>query len=207
METNNLDAELATFVTWQITPERQRHEWMQLRKSLVAARVRIVVFGHAIYFGACLALSSAGVQCSTFISCGWWSLVYISVTMLLLEWLHVRMLPRTPARFVIRKSGLTEYSEDGPRSHWEWQRAQHLSIISDLERPAYRSLVVGMHSQTGWMRKLSCFHIPLPEKQQSDTDETKVIAAVSQALEASGIRWEPRTDGAITLLRENNERA
>ena len=197
-------SETTEYIAWQISPERQRHEWMQLRKSLVAARVRIVVIGHAIYFLACLALSGAGVQSgSTLLSCGWWSLLYISAAMLLMEWLHVRMLPRTPARFVVRKSGLTEYNEEGPRTHWDWNRAQHLSIVSDQERPAYRSLMVGMNSETGWLNKFSRFYIPLPEVSSTanDVDEIKVIAAVSEALEASGIHWKPRADGAITLVK------
>jgi hypothetical protein len=197
-------SDTAEYIAWQISPERQRHEWMQLRKSLVAARVRIVVIGHAVYFLTCLALSVVGVQWgSTFLSCGWWSLIYISAAMLGMEWLHVRMLPRTPARFVIRKCGLTEYNEEGPRTHWDWTRAQHLSIVCDQEHPAYRSLMVGMNSETGWLNKFSRFYIPLPENTStaSDIDEIKVIAAVSQALQASGIQWKPRPDGAITLVK------
>jgi hypothetical protein len=202
--TTHSTPETVEYIAWQISPERQRHEWMQLRKSLVAARLRIVIIGHLIYFLACAGLSIAGVKSgSTFLSCGWWSLIYISVAMLLMEWLHVRMLPRTPARFVVRKSGLTEYNEEGPRTHWDWTRAQHLSIVCDKERPAYRSLMVGMNSETGWLNKFSRFYIPLPEgtSTSSDIDEIKVIAAVSQALEASGIQWKPRPDGAVTLVK------
>jgi hypothetical protein len=203
METLNTISDAAEFIAWQISPERQRHEWMQLRKSFVATRIRIVILGHAVYFVACLALSGAGVQWgSTLLCCGWWSLLYISAALLLMEWLHVRMLPKTPARFVVRKSGLTEYNEEGPLSHWEWRRAEHLNIVTDLDRPTYRSLEVGMKSEAKWLKKFTRFYIPLPELSPSEPiDETKVIAAVSEALEASGINWKPRSDGAVTLLK------
>lgn len=191
------DAVPADYIAWQVSPERQKHDWMQLRRFIVRTRWRIALYGHAAYLIACSVLKVLGVPCSEFISLGWWSLLFIGVALLLMEWAHVKMLPATPPRFVIRRNGLTEYGEDGPRMHWDWDRTAQLSIETDADRPAYRSLVVAMKAETLMRGKFCRTAIPLP----TDDDERAIIEAVSRALEENSIDWAPRPNGAIALVR------
>jgi len=185
------------YITWQISPERQKHDWMQLRRFIVRTRWRIALYGHVAYFIACSALKTLGVQCNDFISLGWWSLLIIGMALLIIEWMHVHALPATPPRFVVRRSGLTEYGEDGPRMHWDWERTAQLSIETDRERPAFRSLVVAMKAETLMVGKFCRISIPLP----GDDDEFAIIEAVSRALEDNRIDWAPRPNGAVALVR------
>jgi len=186
------------YASWQISDERHRYEWTQWRRTIVSARLRFVVFGHAAYFGGCFLLNNAGMPCSNFMFTGGWSLLFASFCLFVLEYFHVRALPRTPARFVIRTSGLTEYGEEGPQTHWEWHRARHLSIATDCNRPAYRSLIVAIHSESRFIRAFSRISIPLPELEERD-----IVAAVQQALEANHIELRPQSGGNVALVSHN----
>lgn len=200
MESDGASLESTDYIAWQISAERQKHEWMLLRRIIVRTRWRIALYGHAAFLLICSTLNALGVQCAEFISLGWWSLCFIGISLLLTEWVHVRMLPSTPPRFVVRRSGLTEYSEEGPRKHWDWARTAQLSIETDCERPGYRSLVVGMKSGSALFEKFCRFSIPLPATDgESTIDERAIVEAVSRALEENRIRWQPRPDGAIAL--------
>jgi hypothetical protein len=184
------------YLSWDISAERQRHEWIRLRKSLVRMRLRLVFFGHAAYFIVCGCLCYFGAQCATFVSLGFWSLLFISIYLLLMEYLLVRMLPAKPPRFVIRKSGLTEYGCEGPLSHWEWQRARQISIETDGINPAYRSLIVTLNGANPLFRKYNRCHFPLPETEHADHD---IVAALARALKDNRIELEPQSDGAVSL--------
>ena len=207
------------YVMWQVSPERQRYEWMQFRRSIVSTRIRLVVFGHLAFFAVCVLLKYvAGIAQCEFFSFGWWSLFILSSGLLMLEWLHVKTLPRVPPRFMLRQSGLTEYGEDGPRMHLPWQRTFQLSIETSREQPQYRSLVFTTECTPvepeqsanfdGWvvwprwqalrnfMHRFSCLRVPLPEH----IDELQIAAAIDRALEESGIDWKAQAGGAISLL-------
>ncbi|HYG78584.1 MAG TPA: hypothetical protein VEK08_26530 [Planctomycetota bacterium] len=187
------------YAAWQISEQRQRHEWTLMRRSIVKTRLSIVIFGHSGFFATCLLLNARGVPCSTFIHLGWWSLLLASLLLLLMEFLHVHSLPRIPPRFVVRRSGLTEYGEEGPRTHWDWGRAEQLSIATDHERPAYRSLVVALRSQSKLFQKFTRIYIPLPETEQQ-INERDIIAAVNAALEDNNIELHPTRGGAVALV-------
>ena len=132
---------------------------------------------------------------------GWWSLCFTSISMLIMEHVHVKLLPRTPARFVVRRSGVTEYSDEGPRMHWDWPRACQLSIECDREQPAYRSLVFAMKPESILWGKLFRFSIPLPPQADVEINEHAIVAALNEAFEANQIHWEAQPGGAVALLR------
>ena len=187
-----------------MSAERQRHEWMRQRRAIVAARIRIVIYGHLLFFALCLIVQALGaVNSAAFAACGWMSLLLVSGGLILAEWLHVKMRPRTPPRYVIRNNGVTEYGEEGPRAHWDWSRTQGLSIETDRRAPNYRSLVFKMSD--AWLQNVQ---VPLPETagQQADAagvsliGEREVVAAIMQALEDNGIQIQP-CGGAVALVR------
>ena len=198
------------YVSWQVSLERQRYEWMRLRRSIVSTRIRIVVVGHILFFAGCLGLKEmGGASYAWFFALGWWSLFFVSSSLLIFEWLHVKTLPRVTPRFAIRQSGLTEYGQDGPRLHLNWQRACRLSIETEHFHPHVRSLVIHTQSETGWrclpwtqcttwIEKFGRFYIPLPDNSQSA--ENEIVAAIGLALENSGICWKPLPNGSISLL-------
>src|ERR1051325_4759582 len=99
------------------------------------------------------------------------------MALLIMEWAHARLLPRTPPRFAVKRSGVTQYGEDGPRVHFDWTSALQLSIESDRFRPEYRSLVLSTASGPAWVKSLGRICIPLPS-----ADEGEIIAAVGRAL-------------------------
>jgi hypothetical protein len=179
---------------------------MQSRRAIVTARIRVVFLGHAAFFAICLLLEAFGRLPAGFLSAGCWSLFFLGVVLILAEWLHVKMQPRVPPRFVVRSSGLTEYGQDGPRAHWDWHRTHQLSIESDRERPGYRSLVLAMQGEQALLRTLHRFYIPLPDEpedspMQGEVNEREVVAALWRAFEQSRIAWVGR-NGAVALMHQ-----
>jgi hypothetical protein len=191
-------------LTWQVSRERVRYEWMRQRSKIVSARIRICVVGHvALALFWALIQSFGGLsQFPNFTTVGWVSLLLTSGALFALEILHVLSLPRTPPRFVVRPTGLTEYTDDGPRIHWDWQRARTLSIETDSLRPNYRSLVLDM-PESRWCKTIARVYVPLPEPGADDAfvDERCVVAAIADALEFNGIEWEPGANGELALQR------
>jgi hypothetical protein len=201
----------AEYLCWQISMERQRHEWMRTRRKIVGARIRIVIYGHLLLLIAALitqGVGGLGLMLNV-ASAAAFSLLFISAFLFLTEFLHVKMLPKTPPKFVVRPSGVTEYDEEGPRMHWDWSRTRMLSIETDVQQPRYRTLVLKM-SETVWLGKLGRVCIPLPEVSAAESapdatgkvDEREVVAAIAQALQENGIRWHARGDGTLALVRE-----
>jgi hypothetical protein len=183
---------------------------MRTRRRIVSARIRIVVFGHLLLFGVGFVLQSLGMLggLAGFLSVSMFSLLVISAWLFLFEFVHVKMLPRMPPKFVIRGSGVTEYDEEGPRVHWDWNRTRLLSIETDRVRPQYRFLVLKM-SETVFLEKLSRVYIPLPENVAASggmkVDETSVVAAIARALEENGIEWKSKGDGTLALSASNTK--
>jgi len=185
------------YIAWQVSPSRQRHEWMRRRRAIIAVRIRVALIGHALFFLICGGLKLIGALPGGLFSIGCGSLGFASAGLFLYEWMHVKLMPRTPPVFVLRDNGLTEYSADGPRAHWDWERTTQLSIETDRGRPAYRSLVLAMNEPL--LRKHFNFYFPLPDEKSSDVDEHQIVAALSEALEANQFKWKARADGAIVI--------
>jgi hypothetical protein len=190
----------AELINWQITPERQRHEWLRTRRLIIAARLRIVVYGHIAFLLllSCLRAAgwlSAGSQLS---ACGWLSLCFVSAALLAMEFVHMRLLPATPPRYAVRQSGVTEYDEHGPHAHWDWSHTRCLLLERDQQRPEFQSLVFVMNGPE-WLWRLNHFHIPLPENNAAGADSHQIILAVGRALTANGIEWKSERDGTLVL--------
>src|SRR5436190_658147 len=97
-----------TLASWRVSPERLRHEWTLQRRMIGAARFRCVIFGHLLFFAACLALSAMGALPQFLVTLGIWSLCFVSASLLMMEWIHVKLEPAPPT-YVVRANGLTEY--------------------------------------------------------------------------------------------------
>jgi hypothetical protein len=185
-----------SYASWQLTPERQRHEWRRTRRSIIAMRLRIVVYGHLAFFIACLLLKNTGsIYSNNFVNAGCYSLFLTSAFLLAFEWLHVKFPPRLPPRFVVRPSGVTEYGDEGPRAHWEWSRIRQLRLEADRDRPEYRSLIF-VHGPN-WMTRLGRVTVPLPGG--SEGDEWQALIGVVEALSDNGIAWKAQDPNGVTL--------
>ena len=187
------------YAAWQLTPERQRHEWKRVRRAIIAMRVRLLIYGHLVFFAGCVILNLLGNRAASdnFMSVGCYSLLLTSLSLLLTEWLHVRFPPQHPPRYVVRPSGITEYGDEGPRQHWDWTRILQVRLESDRERPEFRSLIFvnrGLRCFQGFNR----IAVPLPEASPpdgADVDEWNAIAAVGVALTENGYNWQRQLGG------------
>ncbi len=190
------------YAAWQLTPERQRHEWKRARRAIISTRIRLLVCGHAVYFAGCVALNflSSAHVCSNFASAGCYSLLMTSVVMLICEWLHVRFQPRLPPRFVVRPHGVTEYGDEGPLNHWDWSRVRQLRLVADRDHPQFRSLVV-VTSGWRWLEKFHRIRIPLPDA----AGEHEAIGAIGVALAENGFQWRAQVNRNELRIRKNVE--
>ena len=182
-----------SYAAWQLTPERQRHEWRRTRRAIISTRIRLLVAGHCVFLASCVGLNllSNAHVCSNFAWVGCYSLLLTSVVLLICEWLHVRFPPRHPPRFVVRTNGVTEYGDEGPRNHWDWTRVRQLRLVADRERPEFRSLVF-VTSGYRWMEKFHDITVPLPDAAPADLasiGEREAIGAVGVALAENGFQW------------------
>lgn len=191
------------YASWQLSPDRQRHEWKRTRRSIIAMRVRILIYGHLAFFLACMSLKHLGsIYSANFTHAAWYSLFLTSAFLLGIEWLHVKFPPRMPPRFVVRPSGVTEYGDEGPRAHWEWSRIRQLRLEADRERPEFRSLVF-VHGGPRVLERLVCVAVPLPgglaPTVSFEGDEWQALAAVAQALSDNGIAWKAHERNGVVL--------
>jgi hypothetical protein len=195
----------AAYAAWQLTPDRQRHEWKRARRSIIAMRLRLLIYGHAAFFIACLYLKAHGsIYSANFTHAAWYSLFLTSAFLLGFEWFHVKYPPRQPARFVIRPTGVTEYGDEGPRAHWEWHRIRQLRLEADRERPEFRSLVF-VHGPRlpRWIENLGSVAVPLPGDStpsfKFEGDEWQALIAVAAALGDNGIGWKANDRDGVAL--------
>ena len=183
--------EARPYAQWELSRERQAHEWKRIRRAIISTRIRLLVFGHLAFFAGCLLIDLLGnAELSRhFTHVGWYSLLLTSASLLLAEWMHVRYPPRTPPRFVVRGTGVTEYGDEGPRHHIDWSRTRQLRLECDRERPEFHSLVLvlgGPH----WLERLHRIAIPLPQPLTAGaTGELQALAAVGSALSENGFDW------------------
>jgi hypothetical protein len=192
------------YLSWTITVERQRYEWMRFRRSLVALRLTFLAVGHLAYFSIC----AIGHWLGTFqnyglsIFVGFWSLILIGMTLLILEMVYAHLCPSTPPRYTIRNSGITLYGEDGPAAHFAWTHAPVLHLESDPAHPEFRSLVLRTHAHR-LLRHFSRVIIPIPPGEAEDGQqyETRIVSALAQALDDNGLTWTPCPDGAVCVVR------
>ncbi len=195
--------EQKSYLTWSISKERQRYEWMRFRRSIVALRIAFLVGGHAAYFGLCGLAHALGrlAQYGHSIWVGFWSIALIGFALMIMEAVYSRMCPLTVPRFSIRGSGVTQYGHDGPSAHYSWKRARILHIETDARRPEFRSLVLSEPRRSRWLRHAGRVTIPLPsgDAAQSDVNETHVVEALRHAIEENGLTWQPTTDGSVVL--------
>ncbi|HLX60273.1 MAG TPA: hypothetical protein VKX17_03220 [Planctomycetota bacterium] len=193
------------YFSWSISKERQRHEWMRLRRSIVSIRLAFLVGGHLAYFAFCGVAHALGrfEQYGHSLWVGFWSMALIGIALLLLEMLYARMCPQTLPRFVIRKTGVTQYGDDGPSAHFDWARARVLQIENDRERPEFRSLVLSAPRKSRWLRRAGRVEIPLPSPDDpaAGVDEVHVVEALRHAIEECGLTWRPCADGAVVLTK------
>jgi hypothetical protein len=174
------------YAEWALSRERQTHEWKLMRRAIITMRVRLLIFGHLLFFAGCLLIDLLGNAelSGHFAHVGWYSLLLTSVSLLLAEWLHVRFPPRCPPRYVVRSTGVTEYGDEGPRHHLDWSRTRQLRLVCDRERPEFHSLVFvlgGPH----WLERLHRIYVPLPDP----VNELQALAAVGSALAENGFDW------------------
>jgi hypothetical protein len=180
------------YLTWNLSTERQRHEWMRLRRVIVSVRMSLLIGGHAAYFGVCAVghgfgtLESYGQ--SLFV--GVWSLLLIGLLLLALEHIYAHNCPSTPPRYVIRNTGITRYGEDGPEAHFTWSSMRWVSVESDPRRREFRSLVLTGEPRLPWLRHAGRVVIPLPDAEA----ETAVVRALGMALLDNGMNWTARGD-------------
>ena len=175
------------YAEWQLSRERQVHEWKLLRRAIVSTRIRLVVYGHLAFFLGCVLLELLGhpemsLQCA---KAGWVSLLMTSAVLMAVEWRLVRFPPLSPPRFVVRGSGLTEYGHEGPRHHLDWLRTRQLRLEADQERPEFLSLVF-IRGGPAWLERFSRISVPLPE---SSGAKIGALSAVGHALADNGYQW------------------
>lgn len=192
---------ITDYIDWDVSPERQRHDWSQARRAIVRTRIIIVLAGHAAFLVVCQWLKASGALSGGFVALGWWSLLVVSACLLMLEFLHVRARPRERLRFVVRNNGVTAYDADGPRAHWDWSRTCLLSLETDRERPDYRNLVLGLQADAHCLNRFFRCAIPLPEAREDAPDEVRIVAAVKEALAANHIELRPLNKDSARLVR------
>src|SRR5437868_13933972 len=68
------------YAEWELSRERQTHEWKRVRRAIISTRVRLVVFGHLVFFAGCLLIDLLGnLDLSRhFTHIGWFSLLLTS---------------------------------------------------------------------------------------------------------------------------------
>ncbi len=193
------------YLTWSISEERQRHEWMRVRRSIIAVRMAFLVVGHAVYFILCGIAHWMGCfsQYGHSFWVGLWSMALIGLALFIMEMLYTQLSSAAPPRFAIRKNGLTRYGEDGPCAHYDWTRTRVLHIENDRRRPEFRSLILSEPRRFRWMRRAGRIAIPLPSPEHSAggecLDETHVVDALRQAIEDNGMTWRTCAGGEIVL--------
>ena len=188
------------YITWTVSPERLRHEWMRLRQSLVRLRLGFLLVGHVLYFAFCALASYFGrIQNFTHaISLGLWSLTLIGLTLLLSEWIYARMCPDHAPRFTIRRSGVTLYGDDGPAAHFDWRHKKYLRIEADPQRPDFRALILCEAQRFKWLREAGGVRIPLPENGNA-VNEFQIVQALHDAIRDAGLTWNSGADGTVVI--------
>jgi hypothetical protein len=187
------------YAEWELSRERQTHEWKRVRRAIITTRIRLVVFGHLLFFAGCILVNLLGSPdvSKHFTHIGWYSLLLTSSSLLLAEWMHVRFPPRSPPRYVVRSTGVTEYGDEGPRHHLDWSRTRQLRLISDRERPEFHSLVFVLGGQS-WLAPQHRISVPLPQPvSQSSLEpigEFQALEAIGSALTENGFDWKSFTN-------------
>lgn len=181
------------YLTWNISTERQKHEWMRVRRIIVRLRLGFLIGGHALYFAVCGIAHRYG-KLEAFghsIGVGLWSLLLIGLLLLALEYIYAHLCPNTSPQYVIRNTGITLYGEDGPSEHIPWDAMRYVRIESDPLRQEFRSLILLSSARNSWVRSAMKVAIPLPEP------ETEVVRALGAAMMDNGLRWTAVGDLAI----------
>ena len=191
------------YLTWSVSQERQRYEWMRLRRSIVGIRLGFLIGGHVAYFAFCAIAHALGrfAQYGHSIWVGFWSMALIGIALLILETLYSRMCPQTIPRFTIRKNGVTRYGDDGPAEHYDWSRTRELHIENDYRHPEFRSLIL-REEKRRWLPRVAPARIPLPfpgEQTSDGVDELRVIEALRHSIEESGLTWQACANGTVVL--------
>lgn len=193
------------YLTWSISEERQRHEWLRVRRSIMAVRMAFLVGGHVVYF-ALLGLAYLLGRFNAYGHSFWvglWSMGLIGVALFIMEMAYTHLVSTAVPRFAIRKNGLTHYGADGPCAHYDWTRTRILHIENDRHRPEFRSLILTEPRRFRWMRRAGRIAIPLPTPGHSGSetlDETHVVDALRQAIEDNGMTWRTCASGEIVLM-------
>jgi hypothetical protein len=198
-----LAMEQKSYLTWSISKERQRYEWMRFRRSIVTLRIVFLVGGHLGYFAFCAVAHALGrfAAYGHSIWVGFWSVALIGILLMVMEAIYSRTCPVTVPRFSIRGNGVTQYGDDGPSAHYSFKRARILHIENDARRPEFRSLVLSEPRRSRLLRYAGRVIIPLPsgDATQPDLNETHVVEALRHAIEENGMTWQPSADGAVVL--------
>ncbi len=196
---------LPHYLTWTISDERQRHEWLRFRRSIMTVRMTFLVGGHIVYFLLCALAHRLNCfnQYGTSLWVGFWSKALIGLVLYLFETLYTRTWRIEQPRFAIRKTGVTLYGDDGPTAHYDWTRKPILHIESDRRHPHYRSLVLSEARKYRWMRRAGRVSIPLPTPHENHgperLDESHVVAAIRHATEDHGLTWVTSATGEVVL--------
>ncbi len=193
------------YLSWSVSQERQRHEWLRVRRSIMAVRIAFLIGGHVAYFALCALAHRLGCfdQYGHSIWVGFWSMTLIGATLFLFEKLYTRTWHIERPSFAIRKNGLTTYGDDGPTAHYDWTRRPVLHIENDRQRPEFRSLILSEARKNRWLRLAGRVVIPLPSSSDDfdseRIDETRVIEALRHAIEDNGMTWVTSAGGEVVL--------
>lgn len=193
------------YLTWSISEDRQRHEWLRMRRSIMSIRMAFLVGGHVAYFALCAVAHRLGcfAQFGTSFWVGFWSMGLIGMLLYLFETLYTRTWRIENPRFAIRRTGVTLYGDDGPTAHYNWSHKPILHIESDHRHPHYRSLILSEARKSRWLRRASRVSIPLPTPHDSLSherlDESHVVAALRHATEDHGLTWVTSESGEVVL--------
>lgn len=193
------------YLSWSISEERQRHEWLRMRRSITSVRMAFLVGGHIAYFALCAIAHKLGCfeQFGHSFWVGFWSMALIGLLLYFFETLYTRTWHVERPRFAIRKSGVTLYGDDGPSAHYDWSHKPVLHIESDQRRPEFRSLILSTARKNRWLRRAGRVSIPLPAHDDhfnaERIDESRVVEALRHATEDHGLRWLTSDSGEVVL--------
>jgi len=193
------------YLSWSISEARQRHEWLRVRRSIMAVRLTFLIGGHILYLVLCSVAHALGcfAQYGHSFWVGFWSMALIGMLLFLFETLYTRTWHIEKPRFAIRKSGVTLYGDDGPNAHYDWSHKPVLHIESDHRRPEYRSLILSEAYKYRWLRRAARVSIPLPSLDDGSSseriDELRVVEALRHATEDHGLRWVTSSSGEVVL--------
>ncbi|MEI6233146.1 MAG: hypothetical protein WCT04_08845 [Planctomycetota bacterium] len=196
---------LPHYLSWRISDERQRHEWLHMRRSIMAVRLAFLVGGHVAYFGLCALAHHFGKfqEYGHSIWVAFWSMASIGMVLYLFETLYTRTWRIEQPRYAIRQNGVTLYGDDGPCAHYDWSHKPVLHIESDKRLPHFRSLILSTARRNKWLRRASRVSIPLPSPEDlfdnQRIDETHIVHALRQATEDRGLKWVTSANGEIVL--------